>query len=152
VVQGSATALPYPDASFDLVYSFKVLAHVADIRTALAEMARVTRPGGHVLAEFYNALSLRYLIKKLKPPTAISEQTRDDAVYTRYDTPARIKRHLPPTLAYRTMRGVRIVTPVSHVHRLPGLGGLMRRAEERLADLPGARALGGFLIVVAQRQ
>lgn len=151
VVQGSATALPYPDASFDVVYSFKVLAHVADIRTALAEMARITRPGGYVLAEFYNALSLRYLIKALKPPSAVSEQTSDEAVYTRYDTPSRIKRHLPPTLAYRTMRGVRIVTPVSHVHRIPGVGSLFRHAEERLADLPGARALGGFLIVVAQR-
>lgn len=152
VVQGSATALPYPDASFDVVYSFKVLAHVADIRAALAEMARVTRPGGHVLAEFYNTLSLRYLIKTLKAPTAVSTQTSDDAVYTRYDTPAQIRGYLPPTLRYRTMRGVRIVTPVSHVHRVPGLGGLFRRAEQRLADLPGVRALGGFLILVAQRE
>ena len=152
VVQASATALPFADASFDVVCSFKVLAHVADIRTALAEMARVTRPGGYVLAEFYNLLSMRYLVKVLKSPSAISAQTSDDAVYTRYDTPARIRGYLPPTLAYRTMRGIRIVTPVSQVHGVPGLGRVFRRAEERLADLPGARTLGGFLVLVAQRR
>lgn len=151
VVQGSATALPYADASFDCVYSFKVLPHIADIRAALAEMARVTRPGGHVLAEFYNTRSLRYLVKAMKPPTAISEATTDEAVYTRYDTLERIKSYLPPELAYRTVRGVRIITPVSYVHRIPGVGELVRAAETRLADLPGLRNLGGFLIAVAQR-
>jgi ubiquinone/menaquinone biosynthesis C-methylase UbiE len=151
VVQGSATALPYADESFDVVYSFKVLAHVADIRRALSEMARVTRPGGHVLAEFYNPRSLRYLVKVLKPPSAVSDQTDDEAVYTRYDDLTAIKRYLPDTLRYQTVRGVRIVTPVSHVHRVPGLGRLVRLAEEGLADVPGIRGLGGFLIAVAQK-
>ena len=44
VVQASVTSLPYADESFDLVCSFKVLAHIEDIRGALSEMARVTRP------------------------------------------------------------------------------------------------------------
>lgn len=151
VVQGSATALPYADASFDLTYSFKVLPHVADIRTAMAEMARVTRPGGYVLAEFYNPCSLRYLVKALKPPSAISSTTTDEAVFTRYDTIGRIKSYLPSTLEYQTVRGVRIVTPVSQVHQIPGVRRLVRAAEERLADLPGMRNLGGFLIAVARK-
>ena len=45
VVQGSLTAVPLPDASFDLVYSMKVLAHVPPIREAVAELARLVRPG-----------------------------------------------------------------------------------------------------------
>src|SRR5262245_50803943 len=49
VREGSVTALPFEDASFDVTCSFKVLAHVPDIGKALAEMARVTRPGGVVL-------------------------------------------------------------------------------------------------------
>jgi len=65
VVQGSVTDIPFPDARFDVVYSFKVLAHVERIREALAEMARVLRPGGYLLAEFYNPLSLRGLIKAM---------------------------------------------------------------------------------------
>src|SRR5262245_38691201 len=58
VREGSATELPFGDHAFDVVCSFKVLAHVRDVRRALAEMARVTRPRGVVLAEFYNPRSL----------------------------------------------------------------------------------------------
>jgi ubiquinone/menaquinone biosynthesis C-methylase UbiE len=151
VMQGSATALPFADASFDVAYSFKVLAHIQDIRTALAEMARVTRPGGWVLAEFYNPRSLRYLVKALKPPTAVSETTHDTAVYTRYDSVADFKSYLPPSLTMRTTRGVRIVTPVSQVHNVPGLRTLIRFAEQRLSDVPGVRDLAGFVIAIAQK-
>jgi ubiquinone/menaquinone biosynthesis C-methylase UbiE len=151
VTQGSATALPYADESFDVVYSFKVLAHVEDIRTAMAEMARVTRPGGWVLAEFYNPTSLRGLIKRLKPPSAISATTNDEAVYTRYDSLADVRDYLPPELTLHTVRGVRVVTPFAYVHRVPVLGSLLRRAEHALADAPVARRLGGFLVAVAER-
>ena len=151
VVQGSVTALPYRDASFDVTCSFKVLAHVADIRGALAEMARVTRPGGTVLAEFYNTRSLRYLVKRLKPPTAISDNHDDEAVFTRYDSPARIRSYLPPGLTWAGARGVRIVTPAAALHRVPGLGRLLAGAEMALADAPVARGLGGFLVAILQR-
>jgi ubiquinone/menaquinone biosynthesis C-methylase UbiE len=152
VVQASITALPYADESFDLVCSFKVLAHVADIRGALAEMARVTRPGGFVLAEFYNPISLRYLVKRLKRPSAISAQTDDEAVFTRYDTPARIRSYLPSTLSWETARGVRIATPAASFHRVPGLGRLLARTEAVLADAPLVRNLAGFLIAVARKR
>lgn len=151
VCQGSATALPFASASFDVVCSFKVLAHVADIRTAMAEMARITRPGGHVIAEFYNPRSLRYLIKAIKPPTAVSATTSDEAVYTRYDSPRRIASYLPANLEWVTTRGVRIITPFAHIHRIPALGALLRRAEHSLADLPIVRDLGGFVVVVARK-
>jgi SAM-dependent methyltransferase len=41
-----AQALAFPDASFDLVFSFHALEHIADPRRALAEMARVLCRGG----------------------------------------------------------------------------------------------------------
>jgi arsenite methyltransferase len=49
IAQGSVTALPLPSNAFDLVYRFKVLAHVERIEEALCELARVARPGGHLL-------------------------------------------------------------------------------------------------------
>jgi ubiquinone/menaquinone biosynthesis C-methylase UbiE len=151
VQEASATDLPFADGSFDVAYSFKVLAHVEDIRLAMSEMARVVRPGGWVLAEFYNERSLRRLVKALKPPTAVSDSTDDHAVYTRYDTIDQIKSYLPPELEWVTSRGIRIVTPVAAVHRVPVLGAAVRFAEHRLADLPFARELGGFLVAVARR-
>ncbi len=41
-----ACALDFPDASFDLVFSFHALEHIPDYRRAVAEMRRVLRPGG----------------------------------------------------------------------------------------------------------
>lgn len=152
VVQGSLTALPFADASFDVVCSFKVLAHIEAIGTAMREMGRVLRPGGRLLAEFYNPYSLRYLIKRLKPPTAISAKTDDEAVYTRYDTLEQVKGYLPPELKFSTVHGVRVVTPFSQAHRWPVVGQVLRAAERTAVDLPGVRRLGGFLIVVAEKQ
>jgi hypothetical protein len=125
---------------------------VADIRTALREMARVTRPGGTVLAEFYNTRSLRYLVKRLKPPTAVSDSTHDEAVVTRYDSPAQMRSYLPPDLELVGVRGVRVATALAALHRVPGLGGLLARAESVLADAPIARSLGGFLILIARKR
>jgi SAM-dependent methyltransferase len=44
---GSATALPFPDQTFDCVFSVTVLEE-CDAEKAIAEMVRVTRPGGRV--------------------------------------------------------------------------------------------------------
>jgi demethylmenaquinone methyltransferase / 2-methoxy-6-polyprenyl-1,4-benzoquinol methylase len=45
---GDALRLPFPDARFDAVVTGFALRNVADIPTAFAEMARVTRPGGRL--------------------------------------------------------------------------------------------------------
>ena len=42
-------ALPYPDDHFDLVFSNEVIEHVDDDRRTMAEIVRVTRPGGHIV-------------------------------------------------------------------------------------------------------
>jgi SAM-dependent methyltransferase len=45
-VQGDALALPFPDGSFDRVIASEVLEHIPADETAMAELARVLRPGG----------------------------------------------------------------------------------------------------------
>jgi SAM-dependent methyltransferase len=47
---GGVEALPVPDASFDLVICTQVLEHVESPQRAVAELRRVTAPGGRVLA------------------------------------------------------------------------------------------------------
>ena len=152
VAQASATALPIATASVDVAYSFKVLAHIPDIEGAMREMARVVRPGGWVLAEFYNARSLRRLVKAVKPPSAVSSTTHDEHVFTRYDDAAAIRSYLPPELTWAATRGIRVITPVAKVHEIPVLGAAVRWVEHQLADLPGARDVGGFLVACCQRQ
>jgi ubiquinone/menaquinone biosynthesis C-methylase UbiE len=150
VLEGSVTALPFADASFDVVCSFKVLAHVPAIGRALAEMARVTRPGGIVLAEFYNAMSLRAVAKRLGPAGRVSDRKRESEVYTRFDAPWVVPRLLPPALSLMGSRGVRIVTPAAAVMRVPFVRGALRRLETWLADSPAA-VFGGFYVAVLRK-
>lgn len=48
-VEGDGTALPFPDGGFDLAGTHRTLHHVDRPERVVAEMARVTRRGGHVL-------------------------------------------------------------------------------------------------------
>jgi SAM-dependent methyltransferase len=47
-VVGSATELPFPDNSFDAVWTIDVLEHVPQPEKALSEMRRVLRPDGYL--------------------------------------------------------------------------------------------------------
>ncbi|HEV8179056.1 MAG TPA: methyltransferase domain-containing protein [Gaiellaceae bacterium] len=48
-VEGDGTALNYPDGAFDLAGTHRTLHHVGRPDRVVAELARVTRPGGNVL-------------------------------------------------------------------------------------------------------
>ncbi|MEM7490122.1 MAG: class I SAM-dependent methyltransferase [Pseudomonadota bacterium] len=56
-VQGFAEALPFPDATFDLVISYLSLIDIDDYRVAIAEMARVRASGGHLLMANLNGFA-----------------------------------------------------------------------------------------------
>jgi ubiquinone/menaquinone biosynthesis C-methylase UbiE len=49
LVEGDALALPFDDASFDVVMSVCAIEHFDDGPAALAEMSRVLRPGGDLV-------------------------------------------------------------------------------------------------------
>jgi ubiquinone/menaquinone biosynthesis C-methylase UbiE len=50
-VEGDATAVPFASDSFDLVCSRRTLHHVSRPELAIAELARVCRPGGRVFVD-----------------------------------------------------------------------------------------------------
>lgn len=54
--QASCTALPYGEASFDLVVAFEVIEHLEDWRGFLAEVRRVLAPGGQFIVSTPNKL------------------------------------------------------------------------------------------------
>ena len=55
VRQADATALPFDDGSFDVVFSWIMLHHTVEWEKALAEAVRVARPGGQIVG--YDLLS-----------------------------------------------------------------------------------------------
>ncbi len=151
VVQGSATELPFEDESFDLAYSFKVLAHIPDIKKALSEMSRVLRPGGYLVAEFYNSYSIRNLVKKLGGPGSVSENRTEADVFCRWDTPSEIISYLPSNVRFEGWRGVRVFTPAAFAFKIPLLNMLLPAVEKRALNSKLAR-LGGFLVAVCQKR
>ena len=150
VEEASATELPFKDESFDVVCSFKVLAHVPEITKALTEMARVTRPGGWILAEFYNPSSVRGLVKRFGPRGLIAPGVDEGVVYTRFDSRKDIERYTPPGCRLADERGVRIFTPAAKAMSIPGVGTALNWAERTFCDGPMAR-YGGFYIAAFKK-
>ncbi len=83
---GDATRLPFRDASFDVVTISFALRNVQDHPAALAEMLRVTRPGGRlVVCEFssptfspFRTVYNEYLMRAI-PPVAQSVTSNPEA-------------------------------------------------------------------------
>lgn len=86
VVAGDATRLPFADAVFDAVTISFGLRNVVDHASGLAEMLRVTRPGGRlVVCEFshptwapFRTVYTEYLMRAL-PPVARAVSSNPDA-------------------------------------------------------------------------
>lgn len=56
-VRGASEDLPFPAETFDLTVAVTVLEFVIDPAAAVAELARVTRPGGHIVLGALNPRS-----------------------------------------------------------------------------------------------
>jgi streptomycin 6-kinase len=60
-------ALPFDDASFDVVLANRVLYHLPDIDSGVAELARVLRPGGALVVITYAPGHLQELYDTIRP-------------------------------------------------------------------------------------
>ncbi|MPZ93901.1 MAG: demethylmenaquinone methyltransferase [Propionibacteriales bacterium] len=86
---GDATRLPFADATFDAVTISFGLRNVVESRLALAEMLRVTRPGGRlVVCEFshptwapFRTVYVEYLMRALPPIARFVSSNPEAYVY-----------------------------------------------------------------------
>lgn len=79
LLNADAESLPFPDATFDLVYSWGVLHHTPDIERALSEVHRVLVPDGECRTMLYHRRSLvgaqcylRYGLGRFQPFASLS--------------------------------------------------------------------------------
>ncbi|MBN2067041.1 MAG: class I SAM-dependent methyltransferase [Candidatus Diapherotrites archaeon] len=140
VARADAAKLPFRDESFDVVYSFKVLAHIEDIGPALSEAARVAKGKGFVVLEFYNSQSIKKLMNFFVPKK----------VFIRYDSPGRIKRLLPDQLSVHAFSGIRIISPAAISFRIPIVSGITKAVERLLSKTPLSR-FGSYFIVICRK-
>ena len=64
---GSAESIPWPDATFDLVFSANVLEHLENPRAVFNEVLRVLKPGGAFLIKTPNRLHYVAVLSTLLP-------------------------------------------------------------------------------------
>lgn len=70
LVCANARGLPFADQCFDLVYCFSALYCIPAVDEAIAEIARVLRPGGTAILEMGNLNSLNTLVCRSYPDFA----------------------------------------------------------------------------------
>lgn len=123
-VRGSVLDLPFPDATFDVVTSFDVIYHrwVTDDRAAVRELARVLKPGGHLLVRV--------------PALRALWGAHDEAVHSRHRYTVPELRELARECGLAVVR-----TTYANSLLLPLL--LVRRTLDRLLDRHGSDV--GFL-------
>jgi len=140
---GDAEALPFPDAAFDLVWSYGVLHHTPDTGGALDEIRRVLRPSGEARVMLYARHSwlglgawVRWGLLRGRPWRSIA-----DVLAAHLESPgtkAYTEREIRQLFAdFSSVEIRRIVTPYD------------RRVAWKLADLTGPR-LGWFFAITAR--
>ncbi len=88
---GDVQDLPFDDAEFDCAVAAWMLYHVADVDRALAELARVLRPGGRLVAvtnDLDHMAELRELagLPRLRPETPFSARNGAELLGRRFAT------------------------------------------------------------------
>ncbi|MDN5895912.1 MAG: demethylmenaquinone methyltransferase [Nocardioides sp.] len=86
---GDGTRLPFRDATFDAVTISFGLRNVVDPRAGLAEMRRVTKPGGRIVVcefshptnRFFRTVYMEYLMRALPPIARTVSSSPDAYVY-----------------------------------------------------------------------
>jgi ubiquinone/menaquinone biosynthesis C-methylase UbiE len=148
-----ARALPFPDGAFDGVRSERLLMHVPEAARALAEMARVTRPGGRV-SVFDFDWDTMMIDSPHRDVTRAVARSFSDAMKNGW-----IGRQLPRMFRESGIEDVGVATQTvfvpfpffemlvgGHLARMVESGAIARPALDAWsADLAGAHAAGRFL-------
>ena len=166
---GDAYALPFPNGSFDLVVAIALLPWVPRAAPAIREMARVLKPGGHLLVTADNYARLNtWLDPRYNPAlTPVRERAKDVLARRGLRPTSRFPsatfhrpRFIDRMLARAGLRKVKSRTigfgPFTFLGRalVPQRVGIeLDRRLQRLADrgVPGLRSSGAHYLALARK-
>jgi ubiquinone/menaquinone biosynthesis C-methylase UbiE len=161
VREADAERLPFPDASFDFVWSWGVIHHSESTDAVVHEIARVLRPGGRLALMIYHRSSITYWIqyqlirgvfagRLLRESPAEVANRYSDGVIARHYTRGGLARLLEPWFENVETQ---VMGQVSEAIPLPAA---LRRPVERVVPLALRHALvrrwGWFLVATATRR
>ena len=153
--QADVGELPLPDASFDYLLSIEVLRYLEAPERAVAEMARVLRPGGMALVTATPLLNLNgyAVVNRAAVALPVRRLTRLRQFFVTTGGVERMFR--TAGFAHAEAHGV-YLGPVNWVERLaprrlPGFLRRWERVDRSLADRRGWRDLSNMLVVKAIR-
>ena len=162
---GDAEHLPFPDAHFDVVYSFGVLHHVPDTEESFREASRVLKSGGELWVGLYHKNSVFYWLAlfahehllrlgfremSFKERLGRIEHTTSDElplvkVYTRSGLKKMLKRS---GLSVRSVRVRKLVK--EDLPTIPYLEGVYPAIPQRWLDAVG-KLLGWYVVARAEK-
>lgn len=140
VVTDLCTTLPFPDGSFDVVYSNFVIEHLEKPPVAFAEWRRVLRPGGALIVLTSNRASPPLLLADLLPQRLRTRLKRAGAGVAEHDViPARYRANTPWRLraqlgdaGFEAIRVEHVATLHRYAERAPRIATIVRQLERRL--------------------
>jgi ubiquinone/menaquinone biosynthesis C-methylase UbiE len=144
-LRGDAHGLPFPDRSFDVSVSFRVLMHTPGWRTCVQELCRVTRR--RVVIDYpalSSAASLQAAVRRLKQrlgrPTEAYRVFRDRVIDEAF-----------AEAGFRVVRKHRqFVLPIA-LHKAIGVRGVSEGVEHVLAGVGLTALVGSPVTVLAER-
>jgi SAM-dependent methyltransferase len=152
--------LPFGDHSFDLVVAIEVLRylHAADIRAALEEMIRVTRPGGRVVVTAVNQFAMNPFYAYCAIRRVLSRYTGvSSPLPCEFTTARKIREEFiglgADDIAVLPWVVIPLVRPLYRLHPAAGrfMAGIMRPYERALCRQYWATGVAGGLIIIARR-
>ena len=154
--QCDVESLPLPDGAFDLILCVEVLRYLPSPHRALAEMARVLRPGGLTLATAAPLFSLNAypLVNRVARAVPIADLVRLRQFFITARGLRRAARRAG--LADSEVHGV-YTGPLNWIERLtprllPRALRLLDPVQPALADAPLLRAFANMFLLVARKQ